>query len=58
MHAVKKFREMDIASAVQFEAHATRLLTEREETLQAPIFSPIQVEDRNTLKLRGCEDLD
>jgi hypothetical protein len=58
MHALKKFRELDIASAVQFEAHATRLLTEREETLQAPIFSPIQVEDRNTIKLRGCEDLD
>ena len=58
MHAIKKFREMDIASAVQFEAHATRLLTEREETLTSPIFSPIQVEDRNTLKLRGCEDLD
>jgi len=58
MHAIKKFRELDIASAVQFEAHATRLLTEREETLTSPIFSPIQVEDRNTLKLRGCEDLD
>lgn len=58
LHAIKKFRETDIASAVQFEAHATRLLTEREETLTSPIFSPIQIEDRATTKLRGCEDLD
>lgn len=58
MQALKKYREWDVASAVQLEAQATRLLTERENVLQSPIFSPIQIDDRNTVKMRPCEDLD
>lgn len=58
MHAIKKFREMDIATAVQFEAHATRLISEQESAITAPIFSPMQVEDRSSIKLRAGEDLD
>ena len=49
---------MDLGAALQLEAQATRLLTERENVLTAPISSPIQLEDRNTIKLRGSEDLD
>ena len=58
MQALKKYREWDTPAAVQLEAQATRLLTERETVLQAPILSPIQIEDRNTVKVRPCEDLD
>lgn len=58
MQALKKYREFDLATAVQFEAQATRLLTERESVLMPPILSPIQIEDRNTVKIRPCEDLD
>jgi hypothetical protein len=58
MHALKKYREADLGTAVQFEAQATRLLTERENVLTAPISSPMQVEDRSSIKLRCGEDLD
>lgn len=58
MFALKKYLEADIATAVQFEAQATRLISEREAILTAPINSPIQVEDRNTIKLLCGEDLD
>lgn len=58
MQALKKYGEFDLATAVQFEAQATRLLTERENVLQAPILSPIQIDDRSTVKIRDCEDLD
>ncbi len=49
MHALKKYRESDLGSAVQFEIHATRLLTERESVLTSPTANPIQVEDRNSI---------
>jgi hypothetical protein len=58
MHALKKYREVDLVAATQLEAQATRLLTERENVITAPIGSPIQVEDRNTIKLRWTEYLD
>lgn len=58
MHAIKKYREADLGTAVQFEAQATRLLTERENVLTAPINSPIQVEDRNSIKIHCWEDVD
>ena len=58
LHALKKYREVDLVAATQLEAHATRLLTERESVLTAPVGSPIQVDDRNSIKLRGSEDLD
>lgn len=58
MHALKKYREVDLVAATQLEAHAVRLLTERENVLTAPINSPIQVEDHNSIKVHDCEDVD
>jgi hypothetical protein len=43
MHALKKYRESDLGNAMQFEAQAVRLLTERESVLTSPVGSPIQV---------------
>lgn len=48
MHAIKAYRQTDLAAAVQYEAQATRLLTERESVLTAPVSSPVQVSDRAT----------
>lgn len=56
MRAIKSYDQTDIAAGVQFEAQATRLLTERESVITAPVESPIQVSDRAT-KL-GCDDLE
>lgn len=58
MRAVKKYEENDLGTAVQFEAQATRLLTEKESVLTSPVGSPMQVEDRNGMKLRGWDDID
>ena len=49
LHAVKFYRDSDIANGQAFEANATRLLTEREATLTGVGGSPIQVEDRNSI---------
>jgi|SRR5688572_15416017 len=46
MRAVKKYAESDLASGLQFEAQATRLLTERENCVTSPTANPIQVEHR------------
>lgn len=46
MHALKSYRQTDIAAGVQFEAQATRLLSERESVLTAPVANPIQVDNR------------
>lgn len=54
--AVKAYSQADIAGGVQFEAQATRLLTEKESVLQAPLANPVQVSDRAT-KL-GCDWMD
>lgn len=56
LHAIQKYRESDLVSAVQFEVHATRLLTEQESVLTSPVSSPIQVNDRNSIKL--CDQID
>jgi hypothetical protein len=58
MHAVKKYSETDIAAGVQFEAQATRLLAEREQVLTTLTPNPIQVDDRNGMKLEGWDDID
>lgn len=58
MHAIKKYREADLALAVQFEAQATRLLTERESVLTAPVTHPIQVDDKTGMKLSGWDEVD
>jgi len=56
MHAVQKYREAALGDALQFEAQATRLLTEKEATLDCPSGNPIQVNDRASIKLRGIDN--
>lgn len=58
MKALKKYREEDLGSALQFEVQATRLLTERESVLTSPVGNPVQVEDRTGMRLRGIDDID
>ena len=58
MHALQKYREKDLGLAMQFEAQATRLLTEKEAILTSPVGNPIQVEDRNGLMARGIDDVE
>ena len=58
MKAVQKYEETDLGNALQFEAQATRILTERESVLTSPVGNPIQVEDRNGMQLRGIDDID
>lgn len=55
-HALKSYRQTDIAAGVQFEAQATRLLSEKESVLTAPVASPVQVSDRATSL--GCDQLE
>lgn len=57
MHAIQKYREADLGLAVQFEAQATRLLSERESVITAPVGMPIQVVDL-TSKLGAWDDID
>lgn len=56
MHAIQKYRERDLGLAMQFEAQATRILTEQESVLTNPIGNPIQVNDRNGMRARGIDD--
>lgn len=57
MRAVKKYDETDLGAALQFEANATRLLTEREAVLAPPVGTPMQVNDRVGLKTWGEDDI-
>lgn len=58
MRAVKKYSEADLGSALGFEAQATRLLTEQESVLSAPVNNPVQVDDRVSIKLRCGDEID
>jgi hypothetical protein len=49
LHALKFYRDSDLANGNAYEANATRLLTERESTLTGVAGLPIQVEDRNSI---------
>jgi hypothetical protein len=49
LHALKFYRDSDLANGNAYEANATRLLTEREAVLTGIGASPIQVEDRNSI---------
>lgn len=57
MQAIKKYREFDLGTALQLEAQATRLLTERQSVLDCPVGNPIQVVNRATLN-NGEDDID
>lgn len=59
MRALKKYGESDLGNAMQYEAQATRLLTERESVLQNPVGNPLQVIDRGVgIAVRGRDDVD
>lgn len=59
MKALKKYQEEDLGGAMQFEAQATRLLTEKESVLTAVGGNPIQVDDRTGLSSGGrFDDID
>jgi len=49
MKAVKFYLDSDVANGMQFEAHASRILTEQEGALTSPNALPMQVEDRNSI---------
>lgn len=49
LHALKFYRDSDLANGNAYEANATRLLTEREGALTTPVSFPLQVEDRNSI---------
>ena len=57
-HSLRKYREGDLALAVQFEAQATRLLTEQESVLTAPVAHLIQIHDKTGMKLNCWDDVD
>lgn len=57
MMALKKYREFDLGTAMQLEAQATRLLTEKEAVLTSPTPNPIQVNTEGGLS-RHDHDID
>ena len=58
MRAVQFWHDTDAANATLFEAHAVRILTEKEQSLEGPPMTPIQVQDRNSIKVPGYDDFD
>jgi len=50
VQAVKFYSEADLARAHAFEADAARMEVEAQEKLDAPLYFPIQVVDRNSLR--------
>lgn len=58
MRAVQFWHDTDAANATMFEAHAVRILTEKEQSLEGPAMTPLQVQDRNSIKNPGYDDFD
>lgn len=48
MRANQFYNDGDIANGNAFEANATRIITERENSLTGPARSPVQIDDRNS----------
>ena len=57
MQARKAYAALDIASAHQFEADAARLEYEAQSKLEAPLYAPVQVIDRNNLRDKSDYDI-
>jgi len=57
VQARKAYAALDIASAHSFEADAARLEGEQQMKLEAPLYFPIQIVDRNSLKDRSDHDI-
>jgi hypothetical protein len=58
MKAVKFYLDSDVGNAMQWEAHATRILTEQEGALNSPNAMPIMVEDRNSISQKDDWNVD
>ncbi len=58
MRAVKFWDDTDAANATLYEAHAARILSEKEASVEGPAMTPIQVDDRNSVKMSGQDDID
>ena len=58
MRAVKFWDDTDPANATLYEAHAARILNEKEGSVEGPAMTPIQVDDRNSVKMSGQDDID
>jgi hypothetical protein len=58
MKAVKFYLDSDVANGMQFEAHASRILTEQEGALVSPNAMPMQVEDRNSISQKDDWNVD
>jgi hypothetical protein len=58
MRAVKFWDDTDAANATLYEAHAARILSEKEGSVEGPAMTPIQVDDRNSVKMHGQDDID
>lgn len=58
MRAVQAYQDGDIQTALAMEANAVRILTEKEASLEGPNASPLQVDDHNSIKNDGSDDID
>lgn len=58
MRAVQSWHDADGQNAMLFEANAVRMITEKEASLEGPAMSPIQVDDQNSIKNQGWDDVD
>lgn len=58
MRAVQAYNDGDLQNALAYEANAVRLLTEKEAVLEGPAANPLQVDDHNSIKNDGCDDID
>jgi hypothetical protein len=58
MRAVRFYDDTDIANATTYEAHAVRIMTEKEDAVQGPAMTPIQVDDRNSIKNNGWDQIE
>ena len=58
MKAVKFYLDSDVANGMQWEAHATRILTEQESVLVGPNALPIMVDDRNQISQKDDWNVD
>lgn len=57
MRAVQFWHDTDMENATAYEAHAVRILTEKEMSIEGPMSTPIQVQDRNSIKNPGYDDI-
>jgi hypothetical protein len=58
MRAIRFYDDTDISNATTYEAHAVRILTEKESALEGPALTPIQVDDRNSIKNPGYDEVE